>query len=75
MPGKFHEQKSLAGYSPQGCKRVRRDWATEHAEDNSMKIGNTGLDQNIDDSEAMELDKITKEKREGEKEKWPIIEP
>lgn len=34
-----------------------------------MKIGNTGLDQNIDDSEAMELDKITKEKREGEKEK------
>ena len=28
LPGKFREQRSLAGYSSQGC-RVRHDWATE----------------------------------------------
>ena len=27
LPGEFHEQRSLAGYSPWGC-RVRHDWAT-----------------------------------------------
>ena len=27
LPGKFHAQRSLAGYSPWGCK-VRHDWAT-----------------------------------------------
>ena len=31
MPGKSHGQRSLVGYSPWGCKRVRRDLATEHA--------------------------------------------
>ena len=25
LPGKSHGQKSLAGYSPWGCKRVRQD--------------------------------------------------
>ena len=28
LPGKFHGQRSLAGYSPQDC-RVRHKWATE----------------------------------------------
>ena len=28
MPGKFHGQRSLVGYSPWGC-RVGHDWATE----------------------------------------------
>ena len=27
LPGKSHEQRSLAGYSPQGCKRVGYDQA------------------------------------------------
>ena len=27
--GEFHEQRSLAGYSPQGCRRVRHDLASE----------------------------------------------
>ena len=29
LPGKFHGQRSLAGYSPQGCKRVRHGLATK----------------------------------------------
>ena len=29
FPGEFHGQRSLAGYSPQGLKRVRHDLATK----------------------------------------------
>ena len=29
LPGEFHEQSSLAGYSPWGCKRVRHDLETK----------------------------------------------
>ena len=29
LPGKSHGQRSLEGYSPGGCKRVRRDFTTE----------------------------------------------
>ena len=29
LPGKFHEQRSLAGYSPWG-QRVRHSWVTKH---------------------------------------------
>ena len=29
LPGESHEQKSLVGYSPWGCKRVGRDLVTE----------------------------------------------
>ena len=29
LPGKFHGQRSLAGYSPQGHKRVGHDLVTE----------------------------------------------
>ena len=29
LPGKSHGQKSLAGYSLWGCKRVRHDLATK----------------------------------------------
>ena len=28
LPGEFHGQRSLAGYSPWGCKRVGHDWST-----------------------------------------------
>ena len=28
LPGEFHGQRSLAGYSPWGCKRFGHDWAT-----------------------------------------------
>ena len=28
LPGKSHGQKSLVGYSPWGCKKVRYDWTT-----------------------------------------------
>ena len=31
LPGKSHGPRSLAGYSPWVCKRVRHDLATEHA--------------------------------------------
>ena len=31
LPGEFHGQRSLAGYSPWGCKEsVGHDWAAEH---------------------------------------------
>ena len=30
LPGKFHEQSSLVGYSPWGCKRVRYDLVTKY---------------------------------------------
>ena len=30
LPGKFHEQRSLAGYSSQGHKRLGYDLVTEH---------------------------------------------
>ena len=30
FPGKSHGQKSLAGYSPWGCKRVRHYWTHTH---------------------------------------------
>ena len=29
LPGKLHRQRSLEGYSPRGCKRVRRDLVTK----------------------------------------------
>ena len=29
LPGKSHGQRSLVGYTPWGCKRVRHDWATK----------------------------------------------
>ena len=29
LPGKSHGQRSLAGYSPWGCKRVRHDLAAK----------------------------------------------
>ena len=29
LPGKFHGQRSLAGYNPWGCQRVRHDLATK----------------------------------------------
>ena len=29
LPGKSRGQRSLAGYSPRGRKRIRHDWATE----------------------------------------------
>ena len=31
MPGEFHEQRSLAGYSPWGCKESDTTEAPEHA--------------------------------------------
>ena len=34
LSGKSHEQKSLASYSPWGCKRVRHDWATQRQQIN-----------------------------------------
>ena len=29
LSGKSHGQRSLVGYGPQGCKRVRHDWVTK----------------------------------------------
>ena len=33
LPGKFHEQRSVVGYSPWDRKRVRHDCETEHTGD------------------------------------------
>ena len=30
LPGKFHGQRSLAGYSPQGHKELGHDWEIAH---------------------------------------------
>ena len=30
LPGESHGQRSLAGYGPWGCRRVRHDWAHTH---------------------------------------------
>ena len=32
LPGKSHEQRTLAGYSPQGCKRVGHNLVTQQQE-------------------------------------------
>ena len=37
LPGKFHGQRSLVGYSPRGCTRVRHNLATERACSNLTK--------------------------------------
>lgn len=41
MPGKSHEQKSLVGYSPWGCKRVRQDFSTEQQQ--NMNVMHDGF--------------------------------
>ena len=33
LPGKFHGQRSLAGYNPGGLQRVRHNQATEHTQE------------------------------------------
>ena len=38
LPGKSHGQRSLAGYSPGGHKRVRHDWATKQQHPQNPKI-------------------------------------
>ena len=36
LPGKPHGQRSLAGYSPWGCKRVRHDLAAKQQQKSSL---------------------------------------
>ena len=38
LPGKSHEQRSLAGYSPWGCKTVRHDLATKQQHKSSSGL-------------------------------------
>ena len=38
LPGKFHGQRSLGGYSPWGCKRVRHGLATEQQQKLGQQI-------------------------------------
>ena len=35
LPGKFHGQRSLVGYSPQGCKKVGHNLATKQQQQQS----------------------------------------
>jgi len=45
VPGKFHGQRSLAGYRPWGCKRIRHDLVTK-LQQNHGRISaeiNTGM--------------------------------
>ena len=37
LPGEFHGQRSLAGYSPWG-RKIRHDWATGHSSYQDLKI-------------------------------------
>ena len=37
LPGKFHGQRSLVGYSPQGCKRVRDNSATKQQQQSELQ--------------------------------------
>ena len=37
LPGELHGQRSLAGYSPGACKRVRHNLATEEQEPEMVK--------------------------------------
>ena len=37
LPGKSHEQRSLAGYGPLGRERVRHDLATKQQEQQVVK--------------------------------------
>ena len=39
LPGQSHGQRSLVGYSPQGCKRVRYDLATEKEQHLNLNAG------------------------------------
>ena len=36
LPGKSHGQRSLAGFSPWGCKRVRHDLETKKQQESTM---------------------------------------
>ena len=48
LPGESHAQRSLAGYSPWGCKKLRHDWATKYnynpIENKKLKINNNCLE-------------------------------
>ena len=48
LPGESHGEKSLAGCSPWGCKKLRHDWSTKHnynpIENKKLKINNNCLE-------------------------------
>ena len=43
LPGKFHGQRSLAGYSPWSCRRVAHGLATEQQEGSLGKVGRSAV--------------------------------
>ena len=43
LPGEFHEQRSLAGYSPWGSQRVRHDWVRKDTI-KSIHLGSVDLE-------------------------------
>ena len=45
LPGKSCGQKSLVGYNPRGCKRVRHDWLSVHAHPLSRWMQLPGLEE------------------------------
>ena len=44
LPGKSHEQRSLVGYSPWGCKRARHDLAAKQQRVLTIHKDRTGRD-------------------------------
>ena len=48
LPGKSHGQRNLMGYSPQGCKRVGHDWATEYAHNPCLKLDHPQPNNTVD---------------------------
>ena len=43
LSGESHGQRSLLGYSPQGLRRVRHDWATKQLQQHSASSAGMGL--------------------------------
>ena len=43
LPGKFHGQRSLVGYSPWGHRRVRHDLATKQLLGGEKRLASVGL--------------------------------
>ena len=46
LPRKCHEERSLMGYSPWGCKRVRLDLATKQQQQ-GLEIGEGGVERDL----------------------------
>ena len=47
LPGKSHGQRSLAGYSPCGCKELEHNWAHEHKQTKKSHLERPCIDTTV----------------------------